>query len=114
MPKFKNLYSFSQFEVDSAFKTAKLSNKIYGLKLLQAPMLTTQKHGKLLIITPRATGKAHVRNLIRRQLKAIFYEHKLFTENLIFIILIYKPAAELTFIELTHFLINSCSTKKTT
>lgn len=113
MPKFKNLFSFSQFEVNSAFKTAKPLKKIYGLKLLQAPMLQIQEHGKLLIITPRTAGKAHLRNLIRRQLKAIYYEHNLYTIKSTIIVLVYKPATELHFEKLNAFLIDACNGIKT-
>lgn len=114
MPKFKNLFSFSQSEINIAFKSAKPLKMVYGLKLLQAPMLQKQEHGKLLIITPRATGKAHLRNFIRRQLKAIFYEHKLYAFKSTFILLVYKPAIELNFNQLTSSLVNACTVIQTT
>lgn len=113
MPKFKNLFSFSQSEIDTTFKSAKQLKSMLGLKLLQAPMLEKQEHGKLLIITPRAVGKAHIRNLIRRQLKAIFYENRLYAFNGKLIILVYKPAIELSFNQLRLFLTDACKSLQT-
>ena len=105
--KFKELFSLSQKEIDSAFKNAKLQNKIFGLKLLQAPAENKQTFGKLLIITPRKLGKAHKRNKIRRQLKSIFYQEKLFETPAVSILLIYKNALNLNFEQLKEFLVTS-------
>ena len=113
MPKFKDLFCFSKLEVDSAFKKATLLKKIDGLKLLRSAMGEAQTHGKLLIITPRAMGKAHLRNLMRRQLKAIYYENKLYTNTTTLILLVYKAATELTFEELKAFLISASQDIKT-
>jgi ribonuclease P protein component len=60
--------------------------------------------GKILIIIPAKTGKAHDRNLIKRRIKAIFYEQKLYEKPIISIIFAYKPALNLTFEQLKDFL----------
>ena len=108
MVKFKDLFSISSQEVDSIFKKSKICKKTYGLKLLQTDIINTLHYGKLLIITPKIVGKAYHRNLIRRQLKAIFYEKKLFLHQINFIILVYKPAIKLSFLELTQFMVDGC------
>ena len=83
-----------------------------GLKLLQAP--ATKEFGKILIIIPKKSGKAFQRNLIKRRLKAIFYEEKLFETPSIYIIFVYKTAIELDFQDLKNFLVKNlkaCSEK---
>lgn len=63
-----------------------------------------QSHGKLLIVTPRKTGSAPKRNLLRRRLKAIYYQEKLYTIAAIGIIILYDHATTLSFDELKTFL----------
>ncbi len=108
MVKFRSLFTFSKKEIHSYFKKAKFKNKINGLKLLQTnPEKPDQEFGKLLIIIPKRSGKATKRNLIKRQIKAIFYEEKLFKNPLISILFVYKTAMELTFDQLKVFLVKS-------
>jgi ribonuclease P protein component len=77
-----------------------------GLKLLQMGCPGCP-FGKLLIITPRASGKAHERNLVRRRLKALFYTHELFKYPLISVILTNKNTHTLTPEILKNFLIKN-------
>ena len=107
MSLFKSLFSFSQQEIDFSFQNAKPICSINGLKLLRCTLQMPQEalaYGKLLIITPRKAGKAHDRNNIRRQLKAIFYTNNLYKKPVRSIILVYKNAMQLTFEQLTTFL----------
>ncbi len=76
-----------------------------GLKLLQAP--TERDFGKLLVIIPKKSGKAHDRNLFKRRTKAIFYEEKLYQKPSVFILLVYKNAMKLSFEELRDFLVKA-------
>jgi len=101
--KYKDLFSFSKKEVNNAFNKSKAIAQINGLKLLFNP-ISNFKYGKLLIITSRKTGKAHLRNKIRRQIKEIFYKNQLFNKQGTYIILIYSQALELTFNQLKEFL----------
>ena len=105
MIKFRKLFSFSKKEIQSSSKDAKLKDKILGLKLLQAPC--QQDHGKILVIIPKATGKAHERNKLKRQIKAIFYEEKLFQNPISSILIVYKEAKSLSFDEIKAFLIKN-------
>ena len=102
MIPFKQLFSFSQTEIKEAFANAKLKDKIFGFKLLQAP--TDHAYGKLLIVTPRKVGKACKRNKIRRRVKSIFYEERLFKIPANSILLVYKPANDINFEQIKAFL----------
>jgi ribonuclease P protein component len=104
MVKFKTLFSFTKKEVRRVFSLSKLEKRGHGLKLLYAPIEEDASHGKFLIIVPRTTGKASKRNRIRRQVKSIFFNNKLYEQNKIFILVIYKEALELSFQELEKFL----------
>lgn len=50
--------------------------------------------GKMLIITSRKVGKAHDRNLLRRRLKAIYYENRLFERPYTMIVIAQAKAVE--------------------
>lgn len=103
----RKLFTFTRQEVASTFEIAQAKKYGHGLKLLGAPCPEGLSHGKLLIVTPRACGKAHDRNLIRRRLKEIFYTEKLYTKRVTWILLIRKQAIELTFDQLKEFLITA-------
>lgn len=82
-----------------------------GLKLLierkREPDQSALDHSKFLIITPRKAGKAHVRNQLRRRLKAIIYENELTKLPVRFAILCYPQAADRSYAELKQFLIET-------
>jgi ribonuclease P protein component len=61
---------------------------------------TTKQFGRILVITPRHIGKANKRNLIRRRIKSIFYEEKLFEKNLDCVVIAKKAGLELPFVKL--------------
>lgn len=105
---FRSLFSFTKPEVDAAFAKAKLCVKVKGFTLLAAPAST----GRLLIIIPCLVGKAHDRNLLRRRLKSIFFEEKLFEQPFTFILLAYKSATTWSFENLKKFLVEGITKKK--
>lgn len=106
--KFKDLFRFEKKEIDHTFQNVQQEDKTEGLKQLQSPIQKeSQEFGKLLIIASRKVGQAHKRNRIRRQLKSIFYQEKLFKKPVNSIMLIYKSALNLTFEELKQFLIKN-------
>jgi ribonuclease P protein component len=100
---FKPLFHFEKSEVQAAFAIATAAGYARGFKLLKAPGSAT--HSKLLIVTPRGSGKAHERNLVRRRAKAIFYENAQHTVPTTWILLVYKKSAESSFDTLKAFLI---------
>ena len=106
MPSNRVFFSFAKSDIDAAFQAASPKIQYRGLKLLQS--LDHPKHGKLLIVIPRACGKAHDRNRIRRQLRAIFYEHQLYQNKTVWILLVRKDALALDFATLTQFLTKAC------
>jgi ribonuclease P protein component len=113
MIKFKALFSFKKKEVERAFSNAKLVKQIPGLKLLQAPC--DYDYGKLLIVIPKKVGTAITRNRLKRQIKSIFYEEEMFSPakggGVTLILMIYKPALEMSREEIKNFLIKNDPTK---
>ncbi len=121
MINFKDLFKFSQKEVSCLFKNATPKCSWRGLKLLQAPLdcldsahesgrsplESNHKFGKLLIITPGASGKAHQRNLFRRRVKDIFYTNKLYLYPINSVLIAYKNAMIHDFDHLQEFLIKN-------
>ena len=63
--------------------------------------------GKLLIITPGASGKAHQRNLFRRRVKDIFYTNKLYLYPVNSVLIAYKNAMLHDFDHLQEFLLKN-------
>ncbi len=60
--------------------------------------------GRILIITPRKIGNAPQRNLLRRRLKAIFREEKIFNYSYDFVVYSRKGSADLSFEDLKAIL----------
>ena len=109
---FRDLFLFTRSEVDDAFSKAKALKRGRGLTLLSANSKKNDEkepfeHGRLLIIISRKVGKAHDRNLLRRRIKAIFYENKLYQKPQTLILITYKPAIDLTFDNLKDFFISA-------
>lgn len=86
---------FKKSEITALLKTAQRVLQHPGLDILLARH--TKKKGRILVITPRYIGTAPQRNTIRRRLKAIFYEEKLFNHNRDCIIIIRKNGLTLSF-----------------
>lgn len=114
MTIFRKIFAFTTQEISCIFKHAGAKKYHTGLKLLQAPVNCSpiiqsakNPYGKLLIVTPRACGKAHDRNRIRRQIKAIFYEEELYQAPAIWVLLVRKQAMDLSFDDLKKFLVNT-------
>ncbi|MDZ4154482.1 ribonuclease P protein component [Methylicorpusculum sp.] len=102
MPSPRVLSTFSRAEVLQHFKQAHRVLRIPGLTFLCAPQ--KKEFGRLLVVTPAATGNSPQRNKIRRQLKALFYEQKLFTYGYDCVVLIKREALALSFTELAQLL----------
>lgn len=110
---FSSLFSLSSFLIKKSFATAQLSEKGPGYKILTAPypQEISSFHGQCLIITPRKFGKAHERNKIRRQIKAIFFEEKLYLITHVSIVLLYNTAKKLSFLELRRIICSGIQKK---
>lgn len=97
---------FTQKEVDQLFKK---SHRIFhsgAATILAAPR--DKDYSRLLIIASKKTGAATERNLIRRRLKSIFYQEKLFNTlkfDLVFIAK--KPIITLQFTQLKELFLSA-------
>jgi ribonuclease P protein component len=68
------------------------------MTVLYAPR--AKSFGRILIVTPRRAGNAPARNLIRRRLKALFYEEKWYESSYDFAFIIRAPATHYSFQQL--------------
>ncbi len=95
-------------EISNLFKTAGRSHRYSGLDIRLAPASSNIGIGRLLIITPRKSGTAPQRARIRRRIKAIFYEHKIYERGCDWIIFIKKEAMTLSFSQLRTIILSLC------
>lgn len=106
------MFSFNSNQAKNYLKDSSVKAKVLGLKLLQINIDNNNNNlepnskllGKLLIIIPGRTGKAHDRNKIRRQIKEIFYKEKLYINPKVSILIVYSQALKLNYQELKEFL----------
>lgn len=104
-PSPRVLSSFSRAEVTELFKQAHRVLKTPGLTVLCAPR--KKEYGRILIVTAAAVGSAPKRNKIRRQLKALFYEQRFFTQGYDCVFIVRKEALTLSFEQLAQLLAKS-------
>ena len=91
----KRLSHFGKSEVSRFFKTAKRGFKSPNLDILLVPQ--AYDAGRMLAVVSAKIADAHLRNTIRRRLKAIFYVEKLFTLGYDFIIITKTATLHLPF-----------------
>ena len=103
--KSKNLSRFTKKEVDHIFKSGQRVLKQAGLLILVAPQQGPS--GRILVITPRASGNAPQRNTIRRRLKALYLEEKLYERGYDCVVLVKSEAITLSFDELKVLLLQA-------
>ena len=108
MAKVKKYCYLTKNEIDFAFKNARLSYQILGLKLLEAPLFFREEiTGKILIVIPKRFGNACKRNKLKRQIKSIFHEEKLYNKPILSILIAYKQAKDLSFDDIKTFLVHA-------
>ena len=101
---FSSLFSLRRSRIDIAFKKAEYAASIPGIKVLHA----AADEGVKVLVVPTRTCKGHVqRNLVRRRIKSIIYENQLATAPGTTLILLYQQSLDLSFDELTQFLIRA-------
>lgn len=106
----KEISNFHPKEIARLFRKAKRVLRHPGLDILCAP--TKYDFGRILVVTSRKVGKATKRNLIRRRIKALFYEEKLYESRLDCIVIIKKEGITLSFNELKGILHGVITQKK--
>lgn len=91
----REISRFTKKEIDQAFSKARRVLKHPGFDILVAP--AQKEFGRILVIASRRVGNAPVRNKIKRQLKSIFYEEKIYTLGNDYIVIVRAHAATLPF-----------------
>ena len=99
----RQITRFAKTEVDYLFQHARciFRNKLFTI--LSAP--AQQSIGRILIITSKKVGNAPQRNKIRRQIKSLFYEEKLYELPYDYAIIVQKQAIELSYSDLKALLL---------
>jgi len=60
---------------------------------------------RILIVISRKVGSAPERNKLRRQIKSIFYQQRLFNSSFDYVCILYKPAVQLAFNDIKQILL---------
>lgn len=102
---FKKISKFTKGEIDHLFKHARHVFRRTSCTILLAPGQTD--FGRILIIASRKVGNAPERNLIRRRIKSIFYEEKLYEKAFDCAIIVQKKMVELSFVEIKELILNA-------
>jgi len=100
----RQITHFTKKEVDYLFEHARRIFKNDAFVILAAPRQLL--FGRVLIITAKKVGNAPERNKIRRQIKSIFYEEKLYQLPYDYAIIVKKSAIALSFTEIKALLIS--------
>lgn len=104
----KQVSLFTQQEVRNAFGSVKIKTRSAGLSVLIAP--AQKEYGRILIVTSRRCGNSVQRHLIRRRLKAVFLEEKLYQQPIECIVIVRAEGIATPFLELKHKVL--CAVKK--
>jgi ribonuclease P protein component len=94
----RKITKFTQKEIDYLFAHARRILKNTSCLILSCPRQLD--FARVLIIISKNVGNAPERNLLRRRIKSIFYEEKLFETPCDYAIILYKPVKELSFDDL--------------
>ncbi len=101
---------FTKKEIARLFDTAQRQVKNPALDILLG--LRQKDFGRILIVISRKVGNAPERNKIRRRLKSIFYEEKLYETPYDYIVIVKKAAVALSFEALKKLLCRAYSERK--
>ena len=101
----RKISKFTKSEIDRLFHDARRVIRNQFCIILIAPR--QKEFGRVLIIASRKVGNAPERNLVRRRIKSIFYEEKLFELGFDCVVIVYKKAVSLPFEQLKGFLLTA-------
>ena len=102
---FRGLFRCSKKDVDAVFQNKPFSSKVFGFSFFSIPGQESLP-GRFFVIISRKVAKASKRNLLRRRLKAIFFQDKLFLKNYTTLLVCYKGAAETPFPKLKQLVLS--------
>jgi ribonuclease P protein component len=105
------LFSFSSQERRKLLFKARTIFKNAGLEIRVLPRKSN--FSRLLVITPKKMGSAPTRNLMRRRLKAIFYEDRLSAKPFDAVVYCTRESAVLSFSELKQILYTTLTSAPT-
>lgn len=103
----KKISKFTQREIDYLFQHARRVIKTKECTVLLAPRQGT--FGRVLIVASRKVGNAPQRNLVRRRIKSIFYEEKLYDRNFDCVVIAYDKIVSLSFDQLKSLILGAYS-----
>lgn len=98
----REITRFTHEEVKQIFKDARRVIKHPGIHILRGPK--KKDFGRILIIISRKVGNAVERNKLRRHIRSIFYQEKLYKHPYDFIALTKPGATNISFPELKRML----------
>lgn len=101
----RSAVTLTQKDIKALFLQAKRVLRQPGLDVLLAPKRFPLGH--LLVVTTRKVGNATKRNKVRRRLKAIFYEEKLFEAPYDCIIIVKNGGTAIPFSQLRAMLLSA-------
>jgi len=101
----RNLSQFTKKEINHLFKTGKRVVAHPALVILRASGVYS--YGRILPIISRKIGNAPQRNKLKRRLKSIFYEERLFEKGFDLAIITKPGAADLSFDQLKELLLKA-------
>lgn len=96
---------FTQKDIKKLFAQAKRVLRQPGLDILLGH--TELPQGRLLVVTPRLVGTAPERNKVRRRLKAVFYEERLFEQHYDCIVIVKKGGPAISFDKLRSYILQA-------
>lgn len=102
----RKISKFTKREIDYLFQHARRIIRDQTCTILVAPR-QKEDFGRVLIIASRKVGNAPERNLIRRRIKSIFYEEKLFALNFDCVVIVYKKMVTLPFDQLKSLFLSA-------
>lgn len=99
--------SFTKLEISKLFRSSRLALTRDEIDIRLSP--THEPPGKLLLVIPRKVGTAVERNLIKRRIKSIFRENRLYLLPYTFSIFARKKILDLSFEDLQDIILSVSS-----
>ena len=101
----RKISKFTKCEIEYLFQHARRIVRHSACTILIAPR--QKEFGRVLIVASRKVGNAPERNVVRRRIKSIFYEEKLFNLSFDCVVIVYKKAVVFPFEQLKGLLLDA-------